>query len=72
MLSPENKERLRKYEKQIKMWINDKSISLDLSARTEIESIIRTVEPGYTVMWWCTDCVGKMLEKADKYLNHEG
>lgn len=69
MLSPENKEKLRKFERQILLWHNDKSISLNSGDREAIQDIIRTVEPGYSVMWWCTHCVACMLDKAYKLLN---
>jgi len=42
---------------------------MDISVITDIEGIIRTVEPGYVVMKWCSPCVGEMLDKAYKYLN---
>ncbi len=68
MLSPENKERLKKYEHKILIWVNDRSIQMDIAHINDIEEIIRTTEPGYKVMKWCQYCVGEMLDKAYKLL----
>ena len=69
MLSQENKKRLENYRRQIEIWHTDRSIQMDISVICDIENIIRTIEPGYVVMKWCSPCVGEMLDKAYKYLN---
>jgi len=64
MLSPENRQRLLKYDRHIKSWHFDQSTNIDPGGREEIQAVIRTVEPGYSAMLWCTHCVGQMLDKA--------
>jgi hypothetical protein len=68
MLSQENKKRLENYRRQIEIWHTDRSIQMDISVICDIENIIRTIEPGYTVMKWCQSCVGAMLDKSFKLL----
>ena len=54
MLSPENKDRLKKYLPKIMLWKTDKALDLTLEERQEIFDIIKTVEPGLKISWYCS------------------
>ena len=69
MMSQDGKERLKKHLPKIMLWRSDRSLNLDLNERQEIYDTIREVEPQYKVKWFCTHCVGEMLDKAYNYIH---
>ena len=68
-MSPENKQRLEKYREKYEILVRDQSLTLSIEERADIISIIRTVDPGYSVMEWCAYCVGEMVKYAFKLAN---
>lgn len=53
------------------LWKTDRALDLTLEERQEIFDIIKTVEPGFKISWYCSHCVGEMLDKAFNYVRYE-